>query len=152
MGISRRISIIAIAAFISIAATAYAFNYPAKLFVPLKDSLKGAASGEATIERFDRSPGLRILGVTVYGLKPLSTYSVWLANDEPQREIKAAGIEVNHFRTDGTGNGRYVTTVSEYELDRWRFIEVALHPDNNPRNTKEMVVHLRGDIKYGAHS
>ncbi len=145
-------SSILIAAALVLIASAYGFNYPAKLFVPLKDSLKGGASGEATVERFDRSPGLRILGVTVYRLKPLSTYSVWLANDEPQREVKAAGIEVNHFRTDGSGNGRYVTTVSEYELDRWRFIEVALHPDSNPRNTKDMVVNLRGDMKYGAHS
>ncbi|MDO8426020.1 MAG: hypothetical protein Q7T24_00725 [Deltaproteobacteria bacterium] len=147
----KRIYIFAAVIF-SISAAAFAFNYPAKLFVPLIDQLKGGASGELAIERFDRSPDLRMLGINVYGLKPNSTYSVWLTNDEPQREVKAAGIDTNHFRTDGSGNGRYVTTASEYEIDHWRFIEVNFHPDNDPKNTKGMITALRGDLKYGAHS
>lgn len=149
---NKKTGIFALIIFLMITATASA--YLLRRFVPLKDQLKQGASGEVLIEKQDFMPGQRALGINVYGLKPNSVYSVWLANEEPNKQTYALGVDINYFRTDGSGNGRYVTTVSEYTIDwwRWRYIEVNLHPDNNPANTKDMIVALKGDLIYGYHS
>jgi hypothetical protein len=57
----------------------------------------------------------------------------------------------NHFTSDGAGKGRYVTTVYEYEVDDWKYLDVMHHPDGNPQNANEMTQVLRGDLVYGTH-
>lgn len=126
--------------------------YTIKRFVPLKDTTGIGASGEVTIERMGFMPAQRELSIDVFRLKPNSTYSVWLTNVKPELSRHALGVDVNHFRTDGGGKGRYVTTTSEYDLSHWRYIDIYLHPDNDPKNTKDMALSLRGDLKYGYHS
>lgn len=123
----------------------------AKRFLDLKDTAGGGASGEAAIEPFESMmPDLRTLGIIVYGLKPASVYSLWYEDENGKRE--AAGVETSHFRTDGAGKARYVTTVYEYEIDDWRYLVVMHHPDGDPKNTAAMTPVLRGDMVYGAHS
>lgn len=121
-------------------------------FVPLKDPSGAGGSGEITIERQSFMYGQRSVGVNVFRLKPNSTYTVWVYNEMPAPARQALGIDVNDFRTDGAGNGRYVTTSNEYDLNYWRFIDIYYHPDNDPKNTRDMVLALRGDLKYGWHS
>jgi hypothetical protein len=121
-----------------------------KRVVDLKDASGGSASGEVLIERQDKMPNLRTLGVTVNGLKPGSVYSVWYANEQAQRS--PIGVETNHFTTDAAGKGSYVTSVYEDVVDDWRYIDVMLHPDGNPKNTGGMMPALRGDIVYGSHT
>jgi hypothetical protein len=121
-----------------------------KKVVDLKDASGGSASGEVLIERQDKMPNLRTLGVTAQGLKPGSVYSVWYADEQAQRS--PVGVQTNHFTTDGAGKGRYVTSVYEDVVDDWRYIDVMLHPDGNPKNTGGMMPALRGDLVYGYHS
>ncbi|MBI1912917.1 MAG: hypothetical protein HYS21_13070 [Deltaproteobacteria bacterium] len=147
----RRKIFLFISFFLLMAATASS-AYWNKRFVTLKDQLNQGSSGEVSIERMGRIPGQRVLGITVYKLKPNSTYSVWFVNKGETTEMKPAGIDTNHFKTDGAGNGRYVTTTYEDVLDDWRYIEINLHPDNNPANTKDMILTLKGDMIYGFHS
>ncbi len=128
-----------------------AYNGGAKRYLDLKDVSGGGASGEVLIEpQQARMPKLRTVGVTVYNLKPGSVYSVWYADEKGQRS--PAGVETNHFTTDAGGKGRYVTSAYEDVLDDWRYLDVMLHPDGNPKNTGGMVEALRGDLVYGTHS
>lgn len=123
----------------------------ARMVVPLVDQQRSGASGEAEIEWMEFMPGQRAVGINVYRLQPNSLYTVWFANELPLTVRAPAGIDTNYFKTDANGNGRYVTTSSDYELRKWRYIEVGYHPDRNPVNTKDMVVVLIGDLKYGFH-
>jgi hypothetical protein len=129
--------------------------YGLKRFVPLKDVRAGGASGEALIEPYgSEMPGQRVFSINVYHLKPSSVYTVWLLNEygPGQRQTYFLGVGTNSFRTNADGKGRYVTTTNEYDIEYWRFIEVDYHPDNDPRNTKDMVPVLQGDLVYGYHT
>jgi len=128
-----------------------AFDGPSRRALELKDVSGGGASGEVLIEPLQaRMPRLRTVGIIMYELKPDSVYSVWYSDGKGQRS--AAGVETNHFRTDASGKGRYVTSAYEDVLDDWRYIEVMLHPDGDPKNTGAMTEALRGDLVYGTHS
>lgn len=123
----------------------------ARVVVPLVDQRRSGSSGEVEIEWMEFMPGQRAVGVNVYRLEASSVYTVWFANELPRTKRAAAGIGTNYFRTDAKGNGRYVTTSSDHELSKWRYIEIGYHPDKDPRNTKDMVIVLIGDLKYGFH-
>lgn len=115
--------------------------------------LKGpSGNGEVEIAPMQSRgmPRLRTMGVDVYGLQPNSVYSVWYTNEKGER--KPAGVDTNHFKTDASGKGRYVTSVYEDVLDDWRYLEIMLHPDGNPRNTAGITSALKGDLVYGTHS
>lgn len=144
------ISLILVVMALSVSAPAYM----ARRFVPLKGALNSGASGEAEIANTGFRAPMWVLSINVYGLKPNSVYSVWYVNEQPKFETAPAGVDTNHFKTNGSGNGRYVTTVSDYDINywHWRYIEVYSHPDNNPGNTKDMVMVLKGDLVYGYHS
>ncbi|MBI5587336.1 MAG: hypothetical protein HY889_03105 [Deltaproteobacteria bacterium] len=108
-----------------------------------------AASGEAVFRTSSEfSPFQYSLGVTVYGLKPNSIYSVWLSGHHGKEGREALGIGSNHFKTDGAGNGRYVTYASHLTLREWRVLEIDYHPDNDPKNTKDMVIVLKGNFRF----
>lgn len=128
-------------------AAAHAYDM-GKRFIPLQDRLRLGASGEATLERMGRMEGQLLMAIDLFGLQPGSVYSVWFA-DGRYDDMKAAGVDENHFKTNGSGNARYVTTTNEYEVDRWRYIRIYYHPDNNPRNMGGAVLAMEGDIKYG---
>lgn len=123
----------------------------AKRYLELSDQTGGAAEGQVEIEPMRRGmPRLSNLAITFRGLKPDSVYSVWYSNERGERS--PAGVETNHFRTDASGKGRYITSVYEDVLDDWRFLEVMLHPDGNPKNTAGMTIALKGDLVYGTHT
>lgn len=119
---------------------------PVRRPVALIDQTGQGASGEVLFERMDFMPGLSSMGITAYNLRPGSAYSVWFSDGKGT--LSPAGVETNTFRTDGSGKGRYVTTVYEDVLDDWRYIVINLHPDGDPANTKEMKTALRGDLDY----
>lgn len=145
MRVAKAVTLIALFFF------AAALYGPAKRALDLKDVSGGSASGEVLIEPLQtRMPYLRTVGVIVYELKPDSVYSVWYTDGKGRKA--PAGVGDNHFRTDGGGKGRFVTSAYEDVLDDWRFIEVMLHPDGDPKNTGAMTEALRGDLVYGTHS
>lgn len=144
----RNVCVMALGLLLVCMASSNAFS--ATKFVPLEDLLKQGCSGEVTIEKMGRMPGQRVLGINFFHLKPGSVYSVWVM-EEGSEEMKKLGLDANHFRTDSRGNGRYVATAMEYEIDRWRYMVICRHPDGDPDNTKGMVVEMRGDFRYGWH-
>lgn len=115
--------------------------------VPLRDPISGQTHGKVEVERTGLMRGLRSVEVTVTRLEPGSVYSAWYADEKGR--LAAAGVEVNHFRTDGSGRGRYVTTSYEDLLDDWRYLVINRHPDGDPANTAAMVEALRADLAYG---
>lgn len=129
------------------------FDYPARKILPLKDAAGEGASGEVTIEKMGITYGQRSIGIDLSGLRPGAVYTVWLETKEP-RELKPLGVDEHHFKTRADGKARYVTLSSEYDMDnfRWDYITIYLHPDNDPGNTKDMTLALKGDLKYGWHS
>ncbi len=151
-GSGKKALILAVIALLFSASSAGAY-LGVKRFIPLHDILNQGASGEALIEPSESfMPGQRMVGVNVWHLKPNSIYTVWLVNENPRDGAYALGLDTNFFKTDGKGNGRYVTTIHEYTLQYWRFIEVNYHPNGDPNDSKEMVEELKGDMRYGFHT
>lgn len=123
----------------------------ARRYLELRDA-SGAVKGQVEITPMQSRgmPRLRNMAVDVYALAPNSVYSVWFAGEQGNRS--PAGVGTNHFRTDVSGKGRYITSVYEDVLDDWRYLEVMLHPDGNPKSTAGITGALRGDLVYGTHS
>jgi hypothetical protein len=109
---------------------------------------EGGASGVAIFRAEGFMPMEYSLGLTVYGLKPNSVYSVWLTDGYGTEGREALGIKTNHFKTNGSGTGRYVTNVSHLKVRHWRSIEVYYHPDNDPQNTKDITSALKGRLRF----
>lgn len=126
---------------------AYTYGYQPRFFMQLEDISGGEGYGRLEAERMQFMPGQRSLEMDFFRLKPNAVYSVWFANNRGERT--PAGVDRNHFRTDGGGKGRYLTTTYDDLLSKWRYIEVYYHPGGDPADTREMVAELRGDLVYG---
>ena len=103
------------------------------------------AQGEAVIS--DVGSGNKEVKITAQGLKPNEVYTVWLVNMKPKMDMAGLGAGDYAFTSDAKGNGRYTATVSGATLDGWQLIEVAHHPDRNPRNMDKMGIALKGELK-----
>lgn len=127
------------AAFIS---TAYA-----QYTVPLEGVFQ-FPDAEGTIEVSEYPAGIAQDEVTVdvRGLRPNSVYTAWLA-DGPER-MQGLGVDNYSFETDAAGNGRFVATVPEGELNRWDTIEIAYHPTGDPTDLENAEIALRGDLGF----
>ena len=103
------------------------------------------ARGEAVIR--DVGAGQKEVVITAQGLKPNEMYTVWLVNMKPKMDMAGLGAGDYAFTSDADGKGRYTGTVSAAEFGKWQLIEIAHHPDRNPRNMKNMGIALKGDFK-----
>ena len=103
------------------------------------------ARGEAVI--LDVGGGPKEVVITAQDLKPNEVYTVWLVNMEPKMAMAGLGTGDYAFTSDARGKGTYTATISGADLDKWRFIEVAHHPDRDPMNMKNMGVALKGELK-----
>jgi hypothetical protein len=103
------------------------------------------ARGEAVIR--DVGAGQKEVVITAQGLKPNEMYTVWLVNMKPKMDMAGLGTGDYAFTSDDRGNGTYAANVSGAELGNWQLIEVAHHPDRNPRNMKNMGIALKGELK-----
>lgn len=84
--------------------------------------------------------------VEVSGLQPNSVFTVWLAREDPQIRLQGLGVKDYSFKTDAGGNGRFIATVGEGELQRWDIIEIAHHPNGNPSDLQNSQIALKGDL------
>lgn len=109
---------------------------------------EGGASGEAVFRTVGFMPLEYTLGVTVYGLEPNSTYSVWLVEGPVKDGRLPLGLETNRFKTDGSGKGRYVTSVSHLKLRDWRALAVYHNAGKDPGDQKEMKMVLKGYMRF----
>jgi hypothetical protein len=103
------------------------------------------AQGEAVIR--DLGAGEKEVVITAEGLKPNEVYTVWLVNMKPKMDMAGLGKGDYAFQSDAKGNGRYTATVSGTALAKWQLIEVAHHPDRNPRNMDKMGIALKGALE-----
>jgi hypothetical protein len=103
------------------------------------------AQGEAVIK--DAGSGSKEVAITAQGLKPNEVYTVWLVNMKPKMDMAGLGTGDYAFTSDDSGNGHYTATVSGAELGRWQLVEIAHHPDRNPRNMDKMGIALKGELK-----
>lgn len=101
------------------------------------------AKGEAVIK--DAAAGQKEVTINATGLKPNSTYTAWFAG-EKKKDMSGIGTGDYSFKSDDKGDAHYTATVPGADLAKWRHVEVAYHPDNDPKNMKKMKIALKGDL------
>lgn len=101
--------------------------------------------GQAVIT--DKAPDQKEIAIEVNGLTPNSVYTVWLVNMKPTMDMIGVGVGDYSFKSDDKGNGRYVATVAAEELGKWQALEIAHHPDGDPKNMKTMGIALKAELK-----
>ncbi|MCI0528536.1 MAG: hypothetical protein L0Y56_13940 [Nitrospira sp.] len=103
------------------------------------------ASGEAVIK--DLGQDQKEITIEAKGLKPNAVYTVWLVNMKPKMDMVGVGTGDYLFKSDDKGNGHYSANVSAAELEKWQVLEIAYHPDGDPKNMKKMEIALEADIR-----
>ena len=137
--ISLFVSVILVGAFFGMAAAA-----------EQKIALQGGpdmkqAQGEATIK--DKGADQKEITIHATGLKPNQVYTAWLVNMKPKMDMIGVGTGDYAFKSDDKGTGHYVGAISAAELAKWEMIEIAHHPDGDPKNMKKMGIALMADLK-----
>ncbi|HBG46554.1 MAG TPA: hypothetical protein DDW94_06130 [Deltaproteobacteria bacterium] len=102
------------------------------------------ASGEALIR--DARAGQKEINIQASGLRPNSVYTLWFVSEEAGKNMAGVGRADFSFKSDDRGNAKYSATVSAAEIRKWDKIEVAYHPDGNPRNMANIDIALIGDL------
>ncbi len=105
----------------------------------------GNAKGEATI--VDKDAATKEIIIAAQGLKPNATYTVWVVNPKPKMEMAGVGTGDYAFTSDAAGRGQFIGTFPAADLAKWQILEIAHHPDGNPKNMKSMGVALKADLK-----
>ena len=103
------------------------------------------AKGEATI--VDKDAATKEIIIAAQGLKPNAMYTVWVVNMKPKMDRAGVGTGDYAFKSDATGRGQFIGTFPAADLAKWQIIEVAHHPEGNPKNMKSMKVVLTGELK-----
>lgn len=106
------------------------------------------AKGEAVIR--DAGAENKQISVKASGLKPNSVYTLWFVTEKPRMDMAGVGTGDYSFRTDAKGEGQYTATVAGDELKRWKLLEVAYHPDADPRNLENIDIALKGSLPESA--
>ena len=107
----------------------------------MADSAGKGAKGEAVIK--ESEAGRKEIAIRMTGLKPNSVYTVWLVNMTPKMDMMGIGSGDYTFKSDPKGDGHYSATVSADELHKWQLLEIAYHPDGDPKNMKKMGIALK---------
>lgn len=100
--------------------------------------------GSAKIEQV--KDGQNKVTINLDNLKPNSLYTVWLVNEKPEMSMTGLGSGDYSFQTDSAGNGTYTATINKGELAKWQVLKVVLHPDENPKNMKNIKSAATGDL------
>jgi hypothetical protein len=86
------------------------------------------------------------ISVQARGLKPGAVYTVWFVNMKPKKSEAGAGEAPYMFKTDPWGNGNYSAPLNESPFGKWSMIMVVLHPNDNPKDMKNMVGALKAPM------
>ncbi|MBW7957074.1 MAG: hypothetical protein H3C68_04200 [Deltaproteobacteria bacterium] len=134
-----------LAAVMGLISAAFISTADAQYRIPLEGVFQFPdAEGFISVEDYDSGINQQEVTVEVRGLRPNSVYTAWLA-DGPER-MQGLGVEDYSFRTDAAGNGRFIATVPEGELNRWDMLEIAYHPTGDPADLENAEIALRGDL------
>lgn len=142
----HRISIILTLLFIL--ATLLTLAMAAERKIPLKGDFWRRASGEVVIK--DMAPDQKDqkeITINMKNLRANAVYTVWFVNMKPEMKMAGIGTADYSFKTDSEGNGQYMAAVPASEIEKWDLIEVAYHPDGNPKNMDNIKVALKAKLK-----
>lgn len=103
--------------------------------------------GDLTVRDMSNYPGQKEIAVDLSGLEPNSVYSVWLSK-EGTNDLKGIGVKDHAFRSDAQGKGRFITSIPEGEFERWDTLEVAFHPQGDPKNINNAEIAAKADITH----
>ncbi len=126
--------------FAAFMATAFA----AEEKIDLKGRLWENVKGTATIS--DAGEGQKKISIEASNLKPDSTYTAWFVNEKAGKDMSGVGTGDYSFKSDSKGNAKYTAVVPSSEIENWENIEIAYHPDNNPKNMENISIALKGDL------
>jgi len=105
----------------------------------------GNAKGEATI--VDKDAATKEIIIAAQGLKPNATYTVWVVNTKPKMEMAGVGTGDYAFKSDAAGRGQFIGAFPAADLATWQILEIAHHPDGDPKNMKTMGIALKVNLK-----
>lgn len=133
------------AAILALISAAFISTAYAQYRVPLEGAFQFPdAEGTVAVQEYPSGIAQDEVAVEVRGLRPNSVYTAWLA-DGPER-MQGLGVDDYSFRTDASGNGRFVAAVPEGELNRWDTIEIAYHPTGDPTDLENAEIAMRGEL------
>lgn len=135
----HRLSLIVILLFILLAHLT--LSEAAEQKIPLKGDFWKSASGEAVIK--DMAQGQKEISIDAKGLNANGVYTVWFVNMKPKMDMTGVGIGDYSFKTDAKGEGHYMANVPAAEIEKWQMLEVAYHPDGDPKNMKDIKIALK---------
>jgi len=92
----------------------------------IKTDPKSKAHGNITMEPIGFIPTERLLRVNVYGLRPNTSYDVWLVDRDTGKRSPAGFVGENTFRTNAGGSGHFADRTTEFILG-WNKLEVSAH-------------------------
>lgn len=116
--------------------------------IEMESVLWEEARGEALIE--DLGPGTMEITVNVENMAPGSAYTVWFVNEEPRVEVEGVGDSgANSFWTDSEGKGVFKARVEGHVVEAWQKLEVAYHPEGDPREPANLRIALVGELREG---
>lgn len=113
--------------------------------IPLKGDFWRRASGEVVIK--DMVMDQKEITINMKNLRSNAIYIVWFVNMKPDMKMAGIGAADYSFKTDSEGDGQYMATVPASEIEKWELIEVAYHPDGNPKNMDNIKVALKAKLK-----
>lgn len=138
-----RLSIILVLLFIL--ATLLSLAGAAERKIPLKGDFWRRASGEVVIK--DLTQDQKEITIQMKNLRANAVYTVWFVNMKPKMEMAGIGTADYSLKTDAEGSGQYMATVPALEIEKWELIEVAYHPDGNPKNMDNIKVTLKAKLR-----
>lgn len=128
------------------------FIFPASAFaavekIEMESVLWEEARGEALIEDLASGTKKKIT-LLVENLVPDSVYTVWFVNEEPKVDVEGVGdTGANNFRTDADGKGVFKARVEGSAVEAWQKLEVAYHPEGDPREPANLRIALIGELR-----
>ena len=135
-----------LAAIVAFASAGLVSTADASFEIPLEgDFYSQGAQGLVGIQESELASYEKQLMIEVNGLRPNSVYSVWLTRKDPSR-VQGLGVEDYSFTTDASGGGRFVAYLPVGELSNWDTLEVAHHPNGDPRDLDNAQIALRADL------
>ncbi|MBI2400446.1 MAG: hypothetical protein HYV23_05230 [Deltaproteobacteria bacterium] len=112
--------------------------------IEMQSNLWKEAKGEALIK--DLEADNKEITIHVENLVPDSVFTVWFVNERPRVDVMGVGEGANSFRTDSEGRGVFSATVPSSEIEDWQKLEVAYHPEGDPKKLANLHIALIAEL------
>jgi hypothetical protein len=119
------------------------YSWAAAEKIEMQSSLWEEAKGEALIK--DVESDTKEITIQVENMVPDSVFTVWFVNERPRVDVQGVG-QGNSFKTDRDGNGVFSAQVPSSEVEDWQKLEVAYHPEGDPRKLENLHIALIAEL------